>query len=525
MSEKGEHENVIQHGEIDKLFFDDIKERSVELKNEISEASETLSTADKLAEDTYHSLHQYSPQKRDKESMRRGYELNHDLIEKLMSLDEYEKMRTRTERDEVQSAIATSYFMQNLINSMTEEELEKLEEQQEEVKKREEKIQSLIDNIEGLESLDDLDKTSVNLDEYKEELESLREQQEEDLEDLEESITLNSKVIRNATKGAIVDAKEETESFKDVLAGWGIGGGTKEASKLSVEDKINIAKTIKDNEKIIEMADMIGKMTRLSKSVQKRKVHKVPEYVEEIETGRDLQKALPSELAYLGHEDAKPLFLKKYAESQILQYKMKGHEKAGKGAMVVCVDTSGSMSGIKEKWAKAVALALYNVSRRQNRPYRAINFSGEGQYKVYDISTENGIIEGLKRDGKTQRKIGRHKESVDEEKSTSMVEFLEDSFGSGTDFDTPLKKGMEIIEVDEDYDKADMVFISDGIAKASQEVLDDIKEAKNKLEFQIIGVAINVSPEGLEEFSDSIFRINNFEDGGMKTAQNIFELV
>ena len=43
--------------------------------------------------------------------------------------------------------------------------------------------------------------------------------------------------------------------------------------------------------------------------------------------------------------------------------------------MVICVDGSGSMSGSKELWAKAVALTLMDIARREKRACLALVFS------------------------------------------------------------------------------------------------------------------------------------------------------
>lgn len=516
-----DNKNVLKHGKLEKIFFDKMKDDSKRMDKLVSEATETLSTADKLAEDTFYSLYKNFPEINDKQEINEGYRMNYDIVNEMMSLKEFEEMRIRTRGNELQSAMSTVYFLQNMIKNLSDEDIQKANDLQNEINKKTDEARKLQKSIGGLKD-NSSKKAQEKVEEMKEQLEKLKSELSQKSKELEDELELNNSLIRNMARASIDDAKEQTDALENVMTGWGVGSSLDDANKISWKDKVELAEALQRNKKIIEMSKMIGQMKRLAISVQKKKVHKVPEFIEEIEMGNDINRVLPDELAYLGKEELKPIFLKKYSERQLLQYKMKGHEKQGKGSMVVCVDTSGSMSGLKETWAKSVALALYNVARRQKRAYKGINFSARGQHKVYSISTENGLLSGFKRDGVTDRHVSTE---VSTEQSVSLIEFLEDSFGSGTDFDTPLKVASEIISSEKEFKKADMVFITDGIAEASQDVLEEIDEIKSKKDFQIIGIALDTSPGGLRKFCDSIFELEDILKDGKDVAQNIFELV
>src|SRR5690606_9820024 len=99
----------------------------------------------------------------------------------------------------------------------------------------------------------------------------------------------------------------------------------------------------------------------------------------------------PSELALLADPETSILFDLKYVESRLMCFDMQGiqrvqqhhhkeelrsvEEAAKQGPMVICVDTSGSMSGMPETVAKAVALFIAGKARQQKRACYLINFS------------------------------------------------------------------------------------------------------------------------------------------------------
>jgi uncharacterized protein with von Willebrand factor type A (vWA) domain len=79
-------------------------------------------------------------------------------------------------------------------------------------------------------------------------------------------------------------------------------------------------------------------------------------------------------------------FKRRFVEGQLLEYAVRGEDKAGRGPMVVCIDGSGSMAGAKELWAKAVTLALADIARLERRQCRAIIFSGgHSDLGVFDL--------------------------------------------------------------------------------------------------------------------------------------------
>ncbi|KAL7519032.1 hypothetical protein ACHAWX_003830 [Stephanocyclus meneghinianus] len=137
---------------------------------------------------------------------------------------------------------------------------------------------------------------------------------------------------------------------------------------------------------------------------------------------------LPSEAVFLQSavKALRLLFLAKKAESKLLSYDINGWTdvntlplprkrrslslpSAAGGPIIVCLDTSWSMSGVREKLAKAVVIASVQAAARQGRECRVVSFSSAKN------AVESGVI------------------SCDANGVKRLLDFLTYSFGGGTD--------------------------------------------------------------------------------------------
>ena len=105
----------------------------------------------------------------------------------------------------------------------------------------------------------------------------------------------------------------------------------------------------------------------------------------------------------------------------------------GPGPYIVCLDTSGSMSGIPEEVAKAICYGLILRSRAEKRACYLISYS-------IDVEVLN-LADW-------------------EQQQEQIVNFLSYSFHGGTDLEPALKKALQMLQ-NEDYILADVLVISD----------------------------------------------------------------
>src|SRR5262249_2348747 len=115
-----------------------------------------------------------------------------------------------------------------------------------------------------------------------------------------------------------------------------------------------------------------------------------PQTLHAVRMGSDLERMLPSEVLGLPrHRRALHLdFLRRFAEGELLEYELIA--ASSRGPMVVCVDGSSSMSGSKEIWAKAVALTLMEIARREKRRCLAIVFSSGEPTAEFEFLAASG---------------------------------------------------------------------------------------------------------------------------------------
>ncbi|MEW5936069.1 MAG: VWA domain-containing protein, partial [Bacillota bacterium] len=208
--------------------------------------------------------------------------------------------------------------------------------------------------------------------------------------------------------------------------------------------------------------------------------------------GSDLSRVLPSELARLTVPGLRPCFLRDFLEGKLLQYELKGREREGRGPLVVCLDSSGSMAEgrrpyTKEVWAKAVLLALFWIAARQRRAFACVYFGSRSEIKVFEFPDPRSA------------------------RPADVAEMAAFFFGGGTDFEAPLRKAQELLEKSE-YRKGDVVFVTDGQAEVSDSFLQEFRAAKARKGFAVWTVLVDVYTSAVERFSDGVERVDGADD-------------
>lgn len=266
--------------------------------------------------------------------------------------------------------------------------------------------------------------------------------------------------------------------------------GQNRSKKLSLAQILKHFNKIKNNEPLMKICEMLGRLREARDEVFMEKIKEQTAYSytqsvptkrtkEEIcgvELGADLANLIPQEFSLLNDADLEILFDLKLLEKRLFCFEKQGlvekqikdikeiekqkpkeqkSKDKNKGAIILCVDTSGSMSGEPEMAAKALTLFMASRARRKNRACYLINFSS-------DIKCED-----LSKQGWGER----------------LNSFLRLSFGGGTDVGKALEKGVEMMSKDE-FEKSDLLVISDGdFGELSQRIvgkMDKQREQENR---------------------------------------------
>lgn len=239
------------------------------------------------------------------------------------------------------------------------------------------------------------------------------------------------------------------------------------------EDFAALANTLKNNKQIKEL---VRKMGRDYISEEKKKQTRIPQRskneVHGTHRSDDVMRVLPSELLNLEDETLETLFYARLLEKNLMTYELQGttlvqheeketHDKMT-GAVVACLDTSGSMKGAPLLKAKALLLAISGILQKEKRSLHVLLFGDLGQVKEFSI--ENQAT------------------------STDLLQFLQMGYDGGTDFETPLKHALDIIEAQKSYQKADILMITDGDCGLSTDFVKNLKDKKEKLDCSIYSV-------------------------------------
>eukprot|EP01025_Chloroclados_australasicus_P035095 TRINITY_DN3582_c1_g1_i7.p1 TRINITY_DN3582_c1_g1~~TRINITY_DN3582_c1_g1_i7.p1 ORF type:complete len:684 (-),score=104.20 TRINITY_DN3582_c1_g1_i7:184-2196(-) len=231
----------------------------------------------------------------------------------------------------------------------------------------------------------------------------------------------------------------------------------------------------------------------------------IPEEVTGLQRSGSLSRMLPSEIALLaagwpryklqqdqhgneeevilkeGFRPARLLFMARRAERNLMCYERTGwvddeparvtgrmeiRPAAEQGPIIVCLDTSGSMAGARETVAKAITLECMRGAYRQKRQCYLYAFSGQQDIQELQLGSDFKSLERL-------------------------LEFLQYSFGGGTDVDKPLELSIQRLETAE-WSLADILVVSDGeFYDPNKQITEKLKELQATKGLEVHGLVLN----------------------------------
>lgn len=297
--------------------------------------------------------------------------------------------------------------------------------------------------------------------------------------------------IRNKLAGfrrTLQVVSDKYEEVKEFLGGCVGAIFSYEDLQTMNEDFSALAKTMQNNQAI---KDLARKMGRNYISEEKKKKTRIPEAsrseVHGTHRSDDLMRMLPSELVNLEDETLETLFYARLLEKNLLTYELSGtqlaegetteEEQKRTGPVVACLDTSGSMSGEPLLKAKALLLTLANILKQEDRSLHLLLFGSSGQINELVMDAENH--------------------------ASGLLKFLRQGFGGGTDFETPLKRAVDIIDQSTDFIKADILMVSDGDCSLSTGFAAWLKKETKRLDCSIYSVLCAGSRVD-DDFSDEL---------------------
>ncbi len=451
--------SVIQHDSFDERAYTDALAMHPRLQEVVTQSSAALPGAPTLIEDTFYSLFQPAPRLVPESEIALSATVNRAILEQMMLTTQWEELRQAgTIGDSLYSGLATANVTRAVLSSLGRETVNRLAALQE----AEREAQNLMDEAEALDDMatatsgDRAEDLHRQAEEARKRAREAQERAERASEQLAEELETIEDTTRQAGREALEDAQEEVESMMAAVNTftWGYDEETPGMPRpvLTLKERVKLATTVSKSAKLKQVAELCGRLTRIALECQKVRVLHPPDEVVGIAIGDDLSKLLPQELVLLTDPDLELLFYQRYLEKSLMQLDMRGSEKQGRGDLIVSVDSSGSMALTlgratysKEAWAKAVALALLAIARKQKRNLVMLHYAETRQLKTYTFPKGEASPREL----------------------LEVTEFFYN--GNDTQYEPWMKEALKILDAGK-FDKADVIHISDGLAHVSREL-------------------------------------------------------
>lgn len=419
-------------------------------------------TFDRLAEDIYFSFYNRNVELRDPDFIMLRFLPNHQVMEALLKEESHKNLRegpSGTIYKKSASFLALLLFL--------EEVLKKLREGQ--GREEEQKRNALEDEIQALQEKSETGRSSDEA--LEKEQEKLRQKLLDELKDAKER---DEQAVRGAIEETEKQITETDETLDRIIGGPLRGFGPGELQKLPIHTRIELAKKLRGAEKLKEIIRYLGNFRIIAASKQVEKRTGPPMEPTDVKKGSDLDNTIPDEFVRLnGNEMTRADFLKRFATEDLHEFDLQPitqKESLGRGSIIACVDTSGSMMGVKEIKAKALALAIADVAYHEKRNFACVLFSSRSEVETIRLPAAD-TVEAL---------VGK------------VIDLASRFYGGGTDFESPLNEALRIIEEDQ-FNDADIVFVTDGYADVGQGFLTTYEELKAKKRFHVVGLLCDSS--------------------------------
>ena len=308
----------------------------------------------------------------------------------------------------------------------------------------------------------------------------IKEKKEEDKKDPEAKVNdgplgIDADTLRWAIRRSLKEGLEDAQEAKQAVETFARDEGG--IQRIPLTEQFRLADLLGKNSKIREIIKMLGRMRLEALSVKRSRIIQSSPVRRGVETVgiEGIERVLPDELANLAiGKEREDLFLKKLLDEDLLAYSYKNPVEETHGPILIAVDGSGSMAGLKEIWSKALAIATILQAKKEKRKAQGIIF-GAGEKEIFEIDVDR------------------------------LEDLATASFHMGTNFGPPLRWAKDKFK---ENPRADFLFITDGICNVDDETTTPFIQAKNSSGARCFSVLIGSDvTETVKQFSDKVFSL------------------
>lgn len=312
---------------------------------------------------------------------------------------------------------------------------------------------------------------------------------------------IDESAVRQALRGAIAQAQTEIGEAQEALNALGCGQGAGSSRPVDPAASLAVARQVRNSPTLKQIIQLAGRLTLTARAKRAQRTDYARSEVVGIEQTGEVSRLLPTELTALAHPLTTAALVKRLNERNALGYRLRGKDKESRGPIILAIDESGSMMGIKDCWAKAVGLALLDAARTQRRAFGVI---------LYD--------DGVRRSALFEK--------PSEVPPQQLVELLAYFSGGGTNFQPPMQLAKKwLVDAEKEgrpIRKADIVHVTDGEAydHGAKEFLDWATEAG----VHVYGVAIATHGGSLGKWAHEVAKIDDV-NADTKAVDLVFDKV
>ena len=524
----------------DDLLFAEMRLTAPRLDDMVDDLNRDYGYTDALVSDTFAALYQSAPQVRERREMLEDCLLHHAVAVNLARAPEVASLRGYTVHEKYYSAMGTIELAHKVREFLKQAEREMqdaalaAEQARQRAEQAEQDAQAQAGQVQGdrealdllLQALTDalgdfegsegpftqeqaeaqaavdaaneaLTLSEARLQELLDLAEAAREAAsaaEDQVDDLADQATRGTRaMVAQAVHEAVEQMAEQAAAFR----AWGVEPG--ELTRMDFAERAAQAQRLK-NHRLKDWVKDLGRWKAMRAAQYAKKVANARDEVYDVTPTGHLPDVLPAQFAMLATDPGRLDFLQRLSERQLLGLKFRGKEKIGQGAIIVVVDTSGSMRlagpgrtvTSREVFAKGLALAMLDQARDEKRDFVGIIFGSAHEQKAWHFPNGHGSL-------------------------NDVLDFTEEFFGGGTDFQVPLDMAMDILEKqysDERKAKGDIILITDDDCAVTPKWLAAYAERKARLDFRTFGVAVGMQRAGstLTSLSDDVRGVLEFHD-------------
>lgn len=295
---------------------------------------------------------------------------------------------------------------------------------------------------------------------------------------------LDISVIASASQAARL-ATEGVQELESVVQAMGMGPG--EPGSSDVSGIATTFKAVRGNPALLKICSLAGKFRVLAQGLHKARSKNGFEEVTGLENGGDISRLIPAELMRLGIPELELDFLRRFVEKQTLCREFDAVERVGLGPIVIVIDESGSMIGPRNESAKAIALTLAWIARKQGRWCGLVAFSGDSGHRVLALPPKKW-------------------------NQVQLYAWLESFVGLGSDQDVPIEEMPAIFtEIAAPLGKTDLIYVTDAELRISEKNAKAFKAWKASVQARLISLVLNSNPGDLSSISDEVHLVSSLD--------------